>query len=378
MDQYIKQLLLLHSKMILPQFGAIVIANEDTGELMFNEYLTYDDGKLSTLLEKESNMSLQEAQNDVAKFVRDLKLQLNKGETYTIFQLGEFSKKPDGSFVFEGNIKTGGESASDLASGPSPTPPIIPTPSPTPKVEDVQPEEKSLPKPEEDKVEPAKEIPAVLPDPKPKEKEIEKPKAKKNTYIEKSVDGAPIVEPVKEKNIPPVIEEKKRKKSFLFWFLLIFILLIIAGSAYVMYNYEKVEEYMGWNMYEEKKTDPIAKDTEIEEAKGEVEPLETEEEILTEKEEEIEEEIEEPISEEVVPVTPTNGQHHIIIGCFEEKSNADHLVDDFRKKGFDSEIISQIGGLYFVSAQSYPTFQAADEDLSRIRQQVEGAWLNKR
>ena len=53
MDQYIKQLLLLHSKIILPQFGAIFIANEETGDLSFNEYLSYDDGKLSKLLEKD-------------------------------------------------------------------------------------------------------------------------------------------------------------------------------------------------------------------------------------------------------------------------------------------------------------------------------------
>src|SRR5690554_4290957 len=119
MDKYIKQLLELYSKIILPQFGAIVVENEETGELMFNEYLSYDDGKLSELIEKESNMDLQEAQNMVAKFVRDLQLQLDKGETYSIFQLGEFSKNKDDEFTFKGNLKTRSEEhTSELQSRP--------------------------------------------------------------------------------------------------------------------------------------------------------------------------------------------------------------------------------------------------------------------
>src|SRR5690554_2676600 len=130
MDKYIKQLLEVYSKIILPQFGAIVIEDEETGELMFNEYLTYDDGKLSELIEKESNMDIQEAKNLVAKFVRELQAQLDKGETYAIFQLGEFSKSKDGEVIFNGNLKTGA-----LENKVTPTPPISEQKNPTAAVE---------------------------------------------------------------------------------------------------------------------------------------------------------------------------------------------------------------------------------------------------
>src|SRR5690554_4929192 len=131
MDKYIKQLLLLHSKIILPQFGAIVIANEETGELMFNEYLSYDDGKLSALLVEESNMDLQEAQNKIAKFVRELKAEIDKGETYAIYQLGEFFKNKDGAIVFEGNTNPTKEKSAEKEVVSST--PVAPIETATPK-----------------------------------------------------------------------------------------------------------------------------------------------------------------------------------------------------------------------------------------------------
>lgn len=121
MDKYIKQLLELYSKVILPKFGAIVIEDEETGELMFNEYLNYNDGKLDQLIEKESNMELQEVQNMIAKYIRDIQAQIDKGETYDIFGLGSFSKNKDGEVEFSGNLKTGESKTSTPVSGPSPS-----------------------------------------------------------------------------------------------------------------------------------------------------------------------------------------------------------------------------------------------------------------
>lgn len=460
MDQYIKQLLLLYSKVILPNLGAIVIANEETGELMFNEYLTYDDGKLSALLEKESTMDLQTAKNSVAKYVRELELLLNKGETYSIFKLGQFSKDKDGSIIFEGNIKTGGPSASDLTIGPSPTPPVVPIPKTSSKEDKVDPkkeekkerqtedkgEDKAELKPKEEKVlprekvkeepkledkkvplkeeiknepsaktdqeeQPKKEVVppvkkvVITPIPKPVEKTEEPPKAKKNTYVEKPkvVDGSPIVEPIKkDEEVPPVIivEEKKRRRGFLFWFLLLLFLLIIVGSVCVATNYEKVQQYLGWNSTEQT-DEEAAKKAQLEKEKEQAEAErkrndelnkelivsnkdslnnETFEEGISEgeiQEEPTEKPAEEVIPEETIPIASSTGNHYIVIGCFSEKSNADGLVNKYKQKGYDSKIISQLGGLYFVAAQSYPTFSEAKSELSRIRQDIDGAWLFK-
>ncbi len=398
MDQYIKELLLLHSKIILPQFGAIVIANEETGELSFNEYLNYDDGKLSALLESESNMDLQEAQNRVAKFVRDLKLQLNKGETYSIFQLGEFRKDDDGSFIFEGNIKTGGISGSDTTSGPSPTPTVVATPlveEETPKEKEKEVEkvaEKEVDK-ENDAITPEKvetKDPiikaAVIPESSPKVKAEESIEGKKNIYIEKKSGDTSTTKSTDSPEPKVAVVEKKKRKGFVFWAILILLILFISGGTFVLMNEDKVDEYMGWKMFEKKKTDSdqMVKDPTTE-TKTET-TREPKEEVIPEKGTIPKEEVESipkettaktPVKEEKKPIVSSSGQHHIVVGCFEDKTNADQMVERYKEKGFDSKIISHSGGLYFVAAQSYPTSKAAFSDLPRVRQTTPSAWLFK-
>ncbi|PWH86265.1 SPOR domain-containing protein [Brumimicrobium oceani] len=403
MDKYIKELLLLHSKIILPKFGAIVITNEETGELSFNEYLSYDDGKLSSLLEKESNMDLQEAQNSVAKYVRDLEQQLNKGETYSIFQLGEFSKDDSGSFIFEGNVKTGGKSGADVSSGPSPTPK-------TEKKEETKEEEKTiLPKPEAEKVEanssekknilpkPEKREPekpieeeTAVPKPKPttKPKTTEKTEGKKNIYVEKDAIEKTTPQPAAQQQTVVVEKEKKRRKGFIFWFLLVLLLFIVTGTALIFTNQEKVEEYMGWTIFDKKKTDKEAIEIEPQPQEKEEASVESKEEEIPVKEENLEEEtsVEKEKEETVgsvksprnIPLSTSSGNHHVIVGCFGEKSNADKQVESFKEKGYDSRILYKSGGLYFVAAQSYPTYTAANSALSAIKQDADGAWIYKK
>ena len=353
MDQYIKQLLLLYSKIILPEFGAIVIVNEETGELSFNEYLNYDDGKLSSLLESESNMDLQDAQNSIAKFVRELKLQLNKGETYAIFQLGEFSKDKDGSFIFSGNIKT-----------------IEKANVPIKKEEDI-------PKAKIEEIEKNIEKETAVPKLNPKEETSDPKGVKRNVYVEKNKEVKSTSTLKNDKKAVIVEKKKKSSKGFLFWFLLFLIILILSGTTLVLINQEKVEEYMGWTMFDKKepKTDTTIEKIVLEEEQEETIPEKVE--IIEEKIAEVIESVEKPNEIIENTITPSNGQYHIVIGCFGNKSNANGLVTEFKEKGYDSNIISQTGGLYFVAAQSYSSFTAANSEISKIRQYIDGAWVYK-
>lgn len=388
MDKYIKQLLELYSKIILPQFGAIVVENEETGELMFNEYLSYDDGKLSELIEKESNMDLQEAQNMVAKFVRDLQLQLDKGETYSIFQLGEFSKNKDGEFTFEGNLKTGHvTSASAEAEKPADvfTPPVVEVKKEEPIKKEEKPEikkeisnkgEKKNIYVENKETFPKSDSDTVKKDESKKEAKKEKPvKVKKEKVI-----VPPKVKTPKPPKKPGEVKEK-RKRSPLLWIILVILLLVAAGSVYIGLNYEKVEEFMGWNKFENVDESDKKAENEIVSVEEEVLPEENEtpveDEITTE--EAIEEVEEKPKKETIAtPIAQSSsGNHHIIVGCFSEISNAQGLVSEFKQQGYDAKVIGQYGGLHFVSAQSYPTSSEAVENISKVRQIKDGAWIFK-
>ncbi|HLV41139.1 MAG TPA: SPOR domain-containing protein [Brumimicrobium sp.] len=392
MDKYIKQLLEVYSKIILPQFGAIVIEDEETGELMFNEYLTYDDGKLSELIEKESNMDIQEAKNLVAKFVRELQAQLDKGETYAIFQLGEFSKSKDGEVIFNGNLKTGA-----LENKVTPTPPISEQKNPTAAVEV---EKKSK---EEEPIKKVEKSTVKSDDTSKKNIYVEKkdtfPKSDsdtvKNADSEKIEPKEKTLKPKKEKIkkekliVPPKVktpkkpkepkkpreEKEKKKRSPFFWIILILLILVATASILIGLNYEKVEEYMGWNKFD------VVENTDDHNSLIEDEIVPEENETI-EEEEFIDEPVEEVIKEEPKKETNTpiasqtsKGNHHIIVGCFSELSNAQSLVDEFKQQGFDSKIVGQYGGLHFVSAQSYPTSSEAYTNLNRVRNVKDSAWL---
>ncbi len=298
MDKYIKQLLERFSKVILPKFGAIVIENDETGELMFNEYLNYNDGKLDAIIEKESNMELQDIQNMIAKYIRDIQAQIDKGESYDIFGLGSFSKNKDGEVEFSGNLKTGQAKKVESTAGPSPTP--------TKKVEEkkVEPKKKVEPIKKDvdktkDKVTQKKEnkyvAPATTPpskestdkleaksdkkdDPSKKaddskktdkvkkdtEEEAEKLKAKKKAEEDKvNAKAKKEKEEAKEEkknkktkdNKPgePKKKKKKRRVGVFGWIIIILLFLAAGGSITAGLYYDEISDYMGWNEFADQK-----------------------------------------------------------------------------------------------------------------------------
>lgn len=100
MDKYLLEILKGSNTIIIPGLGAITITNKETGETMFMPYLQHDDGKLAAFISEKDGIDEADAKNMVAKYVRDIKSQLDKGETYTMFQLGEFAKADDGDIEF--------------------------------------------------------------------------------------------------------------------------------------------------------------------------------------------------------------------------------------------------------------------------------------
>lgn len=296
MDKYLKQLLEKYAKVILPSFGAIVVENEETGNLMFNEYLSYNDGKLDDLIVSESNMELQEAQNMIAKYIRDIQVQIDKGESYDIFELGRFYKNDDGDIEFEGNLKEGPKKQSKSNSSKKVA---VLKDSDSGKKKEETPkakEEKKESKPEPKKEEPTKEKKVdskAKKDTKsdsqstPKENKFvakeetnvdkEKSTSAENKKEENKANTDNLKADAKEKkeeakaNKAKLKADKKakasskakasesakdpnKKKRFgaIFWILIVVLGLASAGLIYVGLNYDKVKSYMGWDEFEGK------------------------------------------------------------------------------------------------------------------------------
>lgn len=426
MDKFIKLLLESENTVILPGFGAIVVGNESTGALMFNEYLKFNDGKLDAIIVEHSNMDIQEAQNYIAKHIREIQAEIDKGEEYSIFGLGSFSKDKDGSILFSGNKNEGsaGKKEEAVFAGPSPTPPkeekieqpqepAIPEQTPTDKKDEgeLKSEEKDKTTDKEEIKTPIQEEPIKKEAPKEPESipvaqksTVEKKKTtKENKYEDKA---AP-----KEK--APDTNKKKRKRGFVFYLLLLILLVIAGGTTYIGLNYDEFKVMMGWDKFEEVK-DPKTIIAEVEEtSENEVSttPTETvvtedeldeetveEEQLIAEYEstaDELVEEIESPVSEpepveeiapkeEVVQPAPTpvasstSGNFYLIAGTFSDKSNAEKLVEELKSKGYPAEIIGFLNNMHYVSLQSFSSRSEANSAIQSVQSDAPKAWVYKK
>jgi cell division septation protein DedD len=256
MNNYLLQLLKEVKTLIIPGLGALTVTNEATGEILFMPYLKFDDGTLAKHIASKENMEINDATNLISKFVREVTAELDKGNSYDMYQFGRFVKI-DGEIAFEA-WNTFGSGEQKPAEAPvkqesvkqepvkeeipvvpvveqvleetkpeeptAETPPVAEEPKPEAKAEKiVQPAVEEPKKPEEPsikvenlKVEEAKIVPPVTE--KPEAKAPEKPLPKK--------------EPVKkEQPVKETKPSKEKKKNPVFSYILWGFLVLILGSG---------------------------------------------------------------------------------------------------------------------------------------------------
>lgn len=357
MDKFIKLLLETENTVILPGFGAIVVENENTGKLMFNEYLKFNDGKLDNAIVANSNMDVQEAQNYVAKYVREIQMQIDKGESYDIYQLGKFYKSEDGAIEFEGNKSGLTETIQEIA-GPSPTS----FPLEGDKVEEVVEvvesdfiEEEQQAEIEEESITPAVENTESAP----------ADVAAGNQEIDSKSGAEEINEtsPAKRKNVKQ--KSPKKRKGALFYVIILLLLLLIGGGVFVGLNYEEVRTYMGWNDIQKPEGNKVLEES-VEQSEREVE---SERGVESQSEEKV-------VAQKPVAVSQgQGGRFHIIVGSFGDANNANRFVADLKADGHNASIAGERNGLQLVSVASFNGRQEANNAKSNYQQINASAWV---
>lgn len=185
MNNYLLQILKETKTIIIPGLGALTVTNESTGEIMFMSFLKHDDGNLAKYVSEKEGIDINDAKNMIAKFVREVMTELDKGETYDMYQFGKF-RKVAGEIEFEQWSSASSEAQSSETTSAQPpieepatevvieTPSVVeipvveenpePEPEPiaeTPVVEESPKEEPAVDEPITDVVIPAVEIPVV-------------------------------------------------------------------------------------------------------------------------------------------------------------------------------------------------------------------------
>ncbi|MBK8925588.1 MAG: SPOR domain-containing protein [Crocinitomicaceae bacterium] len=100
MNKYIIELLKLQTSVIIPGFGSLMITSNKNGSVVFNALLKFNDGALAKYIAEKEGIDQQNAQNQIAKFVREIEAEIAKGNEFGIFQLGKFQKDKNGDIVF--------------------------------------------------------------------------------------------------------------------------------------------------------------------------------------------------------------------------------------------------------------------------------------
>ncbi len=397
MNKYIIELLKTESTVIIPDFGALMGSGKS---LMFNGILKFNDGKLQNYIAEKEGKDPQEVLNMIASHVRDIQTDLDKGNTYTIFGLGSFSKNENDKIVFspEGSVIEEEQEEEQVIA------PIINVD--TDNIEQVKDEvEEVLSKPEEIKEEVVQEsiVGDVI------EKKEEKKEEKIVTAKETPIVTAKTSEKKDKLKKEKPKKEKKKRKGMIVW--LIILLLLAGGGTFVGLKWKEVNNWIASFTGEAKElTDDISlgntnSDEEINNVDDnpiitdsiEEETIDStmlnEEDIMNEEEveedesnseeetkDDIEEETEQQEEEIIMDETPLSSDlnYHILVGAFGNKSNAEGLVDKLKEAGFSNARILPGGGLSKVVAGSWSSRSEAKEYLDKAQEFNDGAYVMKK
>jgi cell division septation protein DedD len=113
-SKYCQQLLVINECVILPGFGALIARNMPSfysreneefippyREITFNRNIRKDDGLLGHFLSTKRTISFSEARGIVARWVKELTLDLDAGKKVEFGEIGVFRKGKDSTVVFE-------------------------------------------------------------------------------------------------------------------------------------------------------------------------------------------------------------------------------------------------------------------------------------
>jgi nucleoid DNA-binding protein len=373
MEEYLSILLENNNRVIVPEFGAFIVKNRQPLQMVFNEFLQYNDGALIDIITKKENINRDQAKNKIEQFIKEINSYLDKGEAYEIQKFGFLIKNKSGKISLEEFEK----SAEDI--------------SLTKEKEIALEQEKTL----------SPEVPVAIKEdmqagPIPEDQPIEKPSKKNPTEIppteippiaekkiKRTIAGETPKKPlpdtsVKENYEVPIDDEVKteyqtiprNKKNIVIW---VIVIVAINGAiiAYFLQN-NKISDIFpkGSSSYEEYLTEDTIKTLSNEQISSDT--LSIKETPTTDNQE-----ISKPEEPNIeTSIAPSGKHYYIVAGVFREEKNAQNFVAELKKKGFSSQQFAKLGSSFAVSYSVFTSRDEAEKALLKIKNEIDpGAWI---
>ncbi|MFW6352084.1 MAG: HU family DNA-binding protein [Bacteroidota bacterium] len=356
MEQYLLELIKSNNRVIVPNFGAFIVSRDAGTTVLFNNFLSFNDGLLINHISSRKGIDTTEATQQVSDFVDKIKEELDEKGEYTIEKLGRFTKDQSGILRFTQDPYL----AKVLPDSPE--------------------QEKPLEKDDDNElldIDSSDSADKTLPEAKKEEKEKKKiPGSKKESKLlsleEKKSESSgkpslPKASTAKKTPLPGSPEARKRVSSsgtyedkrdgLPPWVIALIILVpVILIILYLFFWHDK-DEKDSYTVEEKEIVDTVA----TQPAVDSIAIQKAEEKERLRKEQEAREKAE-------AEKTATR-RHHIIVGSFEKETNAVNLVKSLKEKGFDQASVFRQNNQYMVTAQSFESLLKARDAQEKILQE---------
>lgn len=326
MEKYLLKLIKENNRIIIPNFGAFIVSNEKGRNILFNNFLSFNDGLLISHICSEEGIDSAAAAGKVEVYVAKINDALNKNGFFEIAGIGNFTKDESGFIRFE-------QASSSVLEGSS----------------------------EEEKVaelEPIEDDNDLLDLDVPSE-----PVEEKVTLVEEPVVKEKVVIPPavstsenEKKVIVERMAEKKNGWSPAAFAAVIIVLLLLACGAYLLFFTDVVDNKKESYNARKSKTEqpPVITDAAID-------SLDVTEVNVTE-----------TIDEQVIePVVPSVRQHYIIVGSYKSEQLALSKVKELVEQGYKDAYVLPYNDRFLASVESHSSVREAlrrqEELLSELR-----------
>jgi len=390
MENYIYQLLANNNRIIIPGLGALIVKNDPSKTIYFNEFLKFNDGLLVNFVAEKEKIDVPASTQKVNEFAEELTKILNSGKSVKIGEAGSLTKDSSGKIIFENDGQS--NDAENARFQPGAKEPENNADSFTSTIE--PPVSKPLERPVE-KPKPAEEFKTNIAPPK-----VDTKTSQSSKYEPKPVQRS---KDIQSKAIKPQKKEKpvktsgpKNYKGITISAIIIIPIIALCiwifafnGQKTLVTMKHKVQNLLMAKISKPKpETVALVKSDSTKTSSIKTPPpvaikdtkqqTETKQQIETKQQTEIKP----PASTETVSKSPKqqtspNGKRYYIIGgSFKSEQNAENYIKKLKNKGYDSEKIEKIGEFHTVSIKSADTKEEALVELKKIKKDVEpNAWL---
>src|SRR5690554_2366109 len=304
MENYLLELIRENNRIIIPDFGAFIVSRDKGQNILFNNFLSFNDGLLISHICAVEGIDSAAAAQKVEDYVARLNSALEDTGMFEVKGIGRFLKDDQGVLRFE----------------------------------------QDLPGEPEERVE--EKVAAPLDD--NELLDLETSVEEESIPLQSAVPTPPAPEQeARDQNAGSLQEEetKKRRSPVGLIVFLLLLLLLLAGAVLWFYTpvldaYKPVKE----------EVEMAAPEAELPEAA----PLDSVEQDVAPMSEDVEED-----KAEVKPAVPASRQHHVIVGSYREESRAAEAARSFVARGFEQAAVLPYEGRFLVSLEWHASVNQA-------------------